>query len=179
MIPAARGMSCSFWPMPPEPGRLPGRPCYGNALLSRVTLRAVQRVDISVPGREPRGAVQVKLALPSGSVSLVATHLGLAVEERRRQADRIAGMLERTAADAVILMGDFNEWRPWGRSLRRLQGLFDALAAPATFPSRYPVLALDRIWVRPAQALRAMQVFTDAPARNASDHLPVVADLEL
>lgn len=154
---------------------------YGNAMLTRVAPIAVQRIDISVPGREPRGAIQLELAMACGAVSVLATHLGLAIEERHRQMGRIARMLKRTTADVVILMGDFNEWLPWARPLRRLHGIFAPLAANAlaTFPSRHPFLALDRIWVRPTRPLKSLKVYKGIPARMASDHLPLVADLEL
>jgi endonuclease/exonuclease/phosphatase family metal-dependent hydrolase len=153
--------------------------CYGNAMLSRVAPREVQRFDISVPGREPRGAIQLTLALACGTVSVLTTHLGLSMEERRRQMDRIAAVIEGTTADVTILMGDFNEWLPWGRPLRRLNGIFVPLGAYAlaTFPSRRPFLALDRIWVRPARFLKPLKVYMAPPARMASDHLPLVADL--
>ena len=36
---------------------------YGNAVLSRLPVQAVERFDISVEGREPRGALAVALTL--------------------------------------------------------------------------------------------------------------------
>ena len=87
--------------------------------------------------------------------------------------DEIAG------SNAVILMGDFNEWHRWGGTLRRLQKLFGPLPAPATFPSRYPLLALDRILVRPAGLLTAVKAFRGASAPIASDHLPLTAQVVL
>ena len=49
-----------------------------------------------------------------------------------------------------------------------------------SFPSRFPLLSLDRIWVRPRRALRELGVHASPTARSASDHLPVwgVVDLE-
>ena len=40
-----------------------------------------------------------------------------------------------------------------------------------------PLFRLDRIYCRPAGILR--RTFTDVSARAVSDHLPVVADVEL
>jgi endonuclease/exonuclease/phosphatase family metal-dependent hydrolase len=153
---------------------------YGNALLTRTPPGAVRRVDISVPGREPRGILQVRLDLPWGPVSVMTTHLGLAIDERRGQMDRIVNHLERTETETLILMGDFNEWLPWGRPLRRVATVFDAPAfpAPATFPSRRPFLALDRIWVRSDHPLKSLRAFKEGSAPMASDHLPLVADLD-
>jgi endonuclease/exonuclease/phosphatase family metal-dependent hydrolase len=152
---------------------------YGNAVLSRIAPREVRRTDISVPGREPRGVLQLVVETSAIPIAVLATHLGLSLEERRRQMARIALLLEKPTAEVTVLLGDFNEWRPWGRSLRSLKRCFAPATAPPTFPSRRPLLALDRIWVRPADRLQSLQVFKGAQARRASDHLPLVADLVL
>jgi len=163
----------------PGPTLLEAKGRYGNALLTRMAPREVRRIDISVPKREPRGIIEIELAVEQKTVLVVATHLGLSPGERRRQMNHIVALLESASADVVILMGDFNEWYRWGGALRRLQRLFDSLPAPATFPSRYPLLALDRIWVRPAGRLIAAEVFRGASAQIASDHLPLMAQVVL
>jgi endonuclease/exonuclease/phosphatase family metal-dependent hydrolase len=158
-----------------EPG---GR--FGNALLTRMDVLRETRIDISVAGREPRGLLQVQPAITHRSSVVMATHLGLSPRERRYQIRRIADLLEATAAEAVILMGDFNEWRPGGAVLRWLHPYFGVPPrTPRTFPSRRPLLPLDRIWVRPTAVLNRLQVYKDPPARTASDHLPLVADITL
>jgi hypothetical protein len=49
-----------------------------------------------------------------------------------------------------------------------------------TFPSQFPLFALDRIWVRPRTALRALDTYRRSPlARVASDHLFVRPDGEI
>ena len=161
----------------PGPTLLEARGRYGNALLSRRAGRQVRRIDISVPAREPRGVIQIVLEIRRRTVVIIATHLGLSFEERRYQMGRIMALLESPPADVTILMGDFNEWLRWGRLRRRLQRVFGAFPAPATFPSRRPFLALDQIWVRPAGVLTTIQAYGSAPARMASDHLPLGADL--
>ena len=164
----------------PGPTLLEAKGRYGNALLSRKAIREVRRIDISVPEREPRGIIQIVLEIRQKKVVMLATHLGLSFEERRYQMDRIMTLLESISnADVTILMGDFNEWLRWGRMRRRLKRIFDAFPAPATFPSRRPFLALDQIWVRPTGVLTTMQAYDRTPARMASDHLPLVADLAL
>jgi endonuclease/exonuclease/phosphatase family metal-dependent hydrolase len=49
----------------------------------------------------------------------------------------------------------------------------------ATFPATFPVFALDRLWVHPRGALRSLVAHRTGAARLASDHLPVVADIEV
>jgi endonuclease/exonuclease/phosphatase family metal-dependent hydrolase len=152
---------------------------YGNALLTRLDVRRAERIDISVAGREPRGILQLQPDPGIGSVVVLATHLGLSLRERRYQIGRIAELLETITAETVILMGDFNEWRPSGAALNRFNTYFGTRSSPRTFPSRRPLLPLDRIWVRPAAALKRMQVLRDHRTRWASDHLPLIADIIL
>lgn len=150
---------------------------YGNAVLTRLAPAAIDRLDISVPGREPRGAVALTLAEGGLTVRLVATHLGLRPLERRRQMRRLMPLLDAPSADVTILLGDFNEWFNWARPLRWLTRRLGGLPAPATFPSRRPLLALDRIWVHPPQRVTRIRPFVSPTAAVASDHLPLIADL--
>jgi len=146
---------------------------YGNAILTRLPVRAANRVDLSVPGREPRGALDLRLGTPHGDLRVVATHLGLAPAERRAQIRRILGLLAPVRPEPVVLMGDLNEWFLWGRTLRWLRAHFGRAAAPATFPARWPLLALDRIWVEPRALRRTLAAHASERARTASDHLPL------
>lgn len=150
---------------------------YGNALLTRLAVRRIDRLDLSVPGREARGAIDIELEAERGVVRILATHLGLRAGERRMQTQRLlAGIEERPAP--TVLMGDLNEWLLWGRPLRRLRAHFGRAPAPATFPARWPVLALDRIWVEPARMLRDVRAHRSALAHAASDHLPLRAVID-
>jgi endonuclease/exonuclease/phosphatase family metal-dependent hydrolase len=150
---------------------------YGNAILTRFAPEIVDRLDISVPGREPRGALAIRLRLNGNSVRIVTTHLGLRPRERRYQIRRLLPLLEDPNAAVTILLGDFNEWLLWGRPLRWVNRRFGSLPAPATFPSRRPLLALDRIWVDPADRLISLHHHRHVSAAVASDHLPLVAQV--
>lgn len=152
---------------------------YGNAVLSRLPFLEVDRVDISLPGVEPRGAIELGVETMSTGVRLLATHLGLRASERRDQIDKLLQRVARFSAPVHVLLGDLNEWLSWARPLRRLRGVFGPVSAPATFPARRPRFALDRIWVKPASAVRHLTAHRSPLARIASDHLPLVADLKL
>ena len=152
---------------------------YGNALLTRVTPDSIRRWDISVPRREPRGALDVVLAANASTVRVVTTHLGLKAAERRFQVRRILSLLTAGSADITVVMGDLNEWYFWGRPLRWLNRRFAPMPCPATFPSHRPVLALDRMWVQPRYRLISLAAHRSALARTASDHFPLVAELAL
>jgi endonuclease/exonuclease/phosphatase family metal-dependent hydrolase len=73
------------------------------------------------------------------------------------------------------VLGDINEWLPLGRPLRWMHALLGRSPAERSFPSRWPLFALDRVWVRPRHALLEFGAHRSALAAMASDHLPVRA----
>jgi endonuclease/exonuclease/phosphatase family metal-dependent hydrolase len=149
---------------------------YGNGLLTRHEVVAVRGIDLSVPRNQRRGALDVDLKVFGRQVRVIAAHLGLGLRERQVQVRRLLHALadhdERTP---LILLGDFNEWRPPSLPLRRLHRRFGRTPGVRSFPSNFPLLALDRVWVQPREALVALEVHNSARARRASDHLPVRA----
>jgi endonuclease/exonuclease/phosphatase family metal-dependent hydrolase len=160
---------------------------YGNAVLARTPFQAIRSYDLSVPGREPRGCVRADLELDGAVVHFFAAHLGLDWRERRRQAAQLlsADILRDTAlAHPLVLVGDFNSLSNRSavpRWLRR-QLVDCALAArneAPTFPSRFPLFRLDHCYVDAAFRVRAVEVHRSSLARRASDHLPIVVELEL
>jgi endonuclease/exonuclease/phosphatase family metal-dependent hydrolase len=160
------------------PTLLQARGHYGNALLTRLPVLHEDLLDLSVNGHEPRGAIDVVLDANGQRVRVLATHLGLRPYERRHQMRRLLAQLDRGPAQVpTVLMGDLNEWFLWGRPLRWLHARFGATPAPATFPSALPLFALDRIWVRPRKLLARLFVHSGRQVREASDHLPVIAQL--
>jgi len=149
---------------------------YGNALLTRHRVLGVRRHDLSFSWREPRGALDVDLSIHGVEVRVIVTHLGLTPGERRHQMRKILSLVAETPVDEpMVLLGDINQWLPFGRPVRWLHALFGAPPHVATFPSFLPVLALDRIWARPRGSLLAVANHASPAARVASDHLPVVA----
>jgi endonuclease/exonuclease/phosphatase family metal-dependent hydrolase len=150
---------------------------YGNAVLSRYPVAAARTIDLSFGSREARGALDADIDCHGHALRVVATHLGLRPAERREQIRRLLQAFD-TDRMPVLLMGDVNEWFVWGRSLRWLVSHFKAAPAPCTFPSRWPVFALDRIWISPRQRLLHVEVHKSALARIASDHLPLIAHID-
>ena len=152
---------------------------FGNAVLSRFPIAETARLDLTVAGCEPRGALDVVIAAPGGPLRVIATHLGLRPYERRTQVKRILSALERETPLPTVLTGDVNEWYLWGRPLRWLHRHFRPTPAPATFPAWRPVFSLDRLWTEPAALLASLRVHATLLARRASDHLPLVAELSM
>jgi endonuclease/exonuclease/phosphatase family metal-dependent hydrolase len=149
---------------------------YGNALLTRRKVLAVRRHGFTWSGREPRNALDVDLEVGRETVRVIVTHLGLWPAERRFQVQEILKLLRHTPhSERIVVLGDINEWLPLGRPLRWLNALFGHSIVERSFPSRWPVLALDRAWVRPRHSLLALKAHRSPLAAIASDHLPVKA----
>jgi endonuclease/exonuclease/phosphatase family metal-dependent hydrolase len=149
---------------------------YGQMLISCCRILDSHVHDISWPEREPRRAIVAEIELPGGHLRLVATHLGLAIHERRNQACTLLD-LAGSAAMPTVLLGDFNDWF-WPGSVRSvLSREFPGRSRHRTFPSICPLLRLDRIYCRPREML--LRSFIDRSARSISDHLPVIGDVAL
>jgi endonuclease/exonuclease/phosphatase family metal-dependent hydrolase len=152
---------------------------YGNALLTRLELQRVAWIDLSVSGREPRGAIDAAVETGVGPLRVLTTHLGLDPRERRIQSRKLASHLDHPEdghdESPVVLLGDLNSVS--GTSLAPLRGRMGRLARRRTYPARHPVLPLDRIWVWPAELLADLRVHHSPLARAASDHLPLRAEL--
>lgn len=160
---------------------------YGNCILSRFPLTASRSYDLSIPRREKRGCLRADVDLGGASLHVFNVHLGLDRHERRRQAAQLlsADILRDTAlAYPLVLVGDFNAWSSRSavpRWIRRQ--LTDAAVAArttrATFPSVFPLVRLDRAYVGPAVRVLGCSVHDTSLARLASDHLPLVVELEI
>ncbi len=152
---------------------------YGNALLTRFPIADVRRHDMSVGGREPRAALVVDLRAGALPLRVVTTHLGLG---RRERVTQVRALLERIAAMSsglLVLAGDFNDVSRWSRASRLLRRCLGPTPAPSTFPARFPLLPLDRVWVRPASRLARLAAVRTPLTRVASDHLPLRAVLSV
>lgn len=153
--------------------------CFGNALFTRHRVVDVQRFDLSMERREPRGALAATLDVRGTVVHVLAAHLGLRVHERRFQVRQILEYLESVRRTLVVVLGDFNDWLPGRSVVHVLDDRLGRPPRPASFPVFWPMVALDRIWVNPIRALRGVFAHTTPAARLASDHFPVVADIDV
>lgn len=153
----------------------------GNVLLFKQGIvRDIHQV--ALPGLEPRGAVVAEIDLEQGlGFRVIAAHLGLLRWARRQQADVIVDIMGGREERPTVLMGDFNEWRlGHGSSLVRLEKVFGPLPPPLpSYPARLPVLSLDRIMANRAGLIAGIAVHDSLLAREASDHLPITARIDL
>lgn len=153
--------------------------CHGNALLTRLPIARSQSISLSYHQREPRTALEVELLTDTGRCRIITTHLGLNPGERRFQVKALLEHVAREPEQVTVLLGDFNEWFLMGRPLRWLEGYFGPGRRLSTFPARFPLFALDRIWVHPRERLTSCRVMQSAALRSASDHLPLLAEINL
>lgn len=163
---------------------LEGKGGYGNALLTRHPVLEVDRRIYERPGSQTRGLLDVQIEDPAlGAVRVIVTHLEVRDHRvRATQLRQLKHLVDEGPPLPTVLMGDLNEW--WHRrlALRLLDRSVRFLRSPATFPARLPLLRLDRIAARGLRSTdpenRAVRIETRL-TRVASDHLPLVADLEL
>lgn len=157
-----------------------GHGWHGNAIfLRKGVVRDV--VQITLPGVEPRGALIVEIELEAGPLRIVAAHFGLLRHSRNKQAKIILSEIEQRIAMPTIMVGDLNEWRLGkGSSLEKLAPYFNVqLGTVPSFPSRFPVLALDRVFAFPHDLVSSIECHSSALSRIASDHLPLKAHINL
>ena len=166
-------------PVPVE-GEVQDHGWHGNLILFR-NGKVTDTHWLNLPGIEPRGAVMIDLTLEAGPLRIIAAHLGLLRRSRAQQVEAILSLTEPEDGRPILLMGDLNEWRVGSRSaLRGLEPTFGPLhASIPSFPSRFPVLALDRVLAKPHNLISSVELHDTPLARIASDHLPIKAGIRL
>jgi endonuclease/exonuclease/phosphatase family metal-dependent hydrolase len=152
----------------------------GNALLTSRPVLAVRHHEYGLSDCEPRAALDVDLDVDGTRVRVIVTHLGLPPAERRYQVKKLLTLIKHSPLDEpVVVLGDINEWLPLGRPLRWMHALLGRSPAERSFPARWPLLALDRVWVRPRSSLVDFKAHHSKLASRASDHLPVKATIDV
>ncbi|KGJ06164.1 Metal-dependent hydrolase, endonuclease/exonuclease/phosphatase family [Paracoccus halophilus] len=145
---------------------------HGQTILLRPELMEHAQVRrLPLPGIEPRGALALRLP----GLTLIALHLGLMRTSRRAQLRRILAQAGRLGHDRLVLTGDFNEWHG-DRGLEALEPMH-VIAPGPSWPAPFPRLHYDRFAVSRGIEVLDFGVHDNDMARQASDHLPVWADI--
>ena len=150
---------------------------HGIALLHRPSIEVSDIHRLDLPGLEPRGALITDFETELGPLRVVAVHLGLLRRSRKSQLAYIDSHLHDLAPRPTVMIGDFNEWSR-KKGFDTLSDRFNVLRPGATFPSRRPVLGLDRV-VHCEGLLANVQVARPEKGPHPSDHLPILAEIEL
>jgi endonuclease/exonuclease/phosphatase family metal-dependent hydrolase len=158
---------------------------YGDAVLTDRPVRLVKAGALPVRRRslfsEPRGAIWVSVDCSGTELQLVNTHLALDGRERLQQIDMLLGpswTAHPDCRDPLLLVGDLNAV-PISRSYRRLAASMRGVPGPPAFPSNLPFLRLDHVFCRGDIAVVACHAVKTRLSRIASDHLPIIIDIQL
>ena len=160
---------------------------YGNVTLSRRDFELVRHVDLSVSGREERGALRTDIRIGRHVLHVFNVHLGTALRERRLQAARLMDSDLLKAIDISgprVVLGDFNEW-VHGLVTQTLTAEFHLtnlgthLSRIRAYPAILPLLHLDHIYFDHHLRVEKAHFYRTRLSLIASDHLPLVADFRL
>ncbi|WP_324723967.1 endonuclease/exonuclease/phosphatase family protein [Lelliottia sp. JS-SCA-14] len=160
---------------------------HGNAVLSRFPIEHYENHDVSVGESEKRGLLYCRITPPDLAfpVHVGCVHLGLREAHRQAQLAMMARWVNSLPEnDPVVIAGDFNDWQQRAsRSLKADAGLDEiftrAHGRPArTFPVSFPLLRLDRIYVKNAHASQPSALALKS-WRHLSDHAPLSAEIHL
>lgn len=152
---------------------------HGNILLIAPDIEVIAAEVLDLPGVYPRGAVVLEARRGDRRFRLITTHLSLTQVLRVAQMRTLGQFLDRRPPMQTVLLGDLNEWRPWGGLAlsRRVVGRRLAGPAKATFPVGRPLLPLDRILSD--GPVTDLAVRTGDLTRRASDHAALSATIRL
>jgi len=160
---------------------------YGDAMLTAFPVKPIKAGPLPSLG-EQRGAIWTEIDVGGIGLHVINTHLGLRPRERALQVEALLGgeWLGNPLCQAGerILMGDFNAiptssvYRTVGRALQDAQ-MQPGQRPRATFPSRFPLLRLDHVFVSVGIRVVSTEVIRTPLARKASDHLPLLVTLDL
>ncbi len=159
----------------------------GNAILSKYPIREFENIDISTNAIESRSLLHAVLDVPGLRlpVHCVCVHLNLMSRGREAQLKRICDRVIASVggADPLILAGDFNDWQQratgvLARELRIKEVFLDSHGVhAATFPMKFPLFRLDRVYAR-GLSMVGGQALKGDPWDTLSDHIPLYAELE-
>jgi len=157
-----------------------------NAVLYRAPWRRGQ-VEIGIFTREgrtlPRGFIVVHLRRTGERLAAVSAHLGLVPREREQHSRELTDVI--AGIDGPVVVGaDLNEGAESPAARWIGARLYDAFLradgrSELTFPARVPTVRIDYLFV--SDAIRPIRSWVaSSPAVGlASDHRPVLADLEV
>ncbi|HEV2706917.1 MAG TPA: endonuclease/exonuclease/phosphatase family protein [Pyrinomonadaceae bacterium] len=164
---------------------------YGVAVLSRLPILAIDhRRYANLREAERRGLLRVEVSKDGTRLHFVNTHLDYQhADGRLFETQQLLAALPATEAP-VIIAGDFND-EPTGTSYKLMLTRFadawtecderdderrDGAPSGLTYPADKPAKRIDYVFFdkRRVRARRAR-----VPVTTASDHLPLVVDLEI
>lgn len=164
----------------------------GNAILSRFPMRLVRNDGLPrlprAPFLEPRAALWVEIDVRGTTLQVINTHLSLSPTEGLLQMKALCGpdwLGSPFCRGPVVFCGDLNTLsrskicQHLGQTLKNIQFELNGHRPPKTLPSFYPLGLVDHIFVGPGLKTTRIEVPKTRRERMSSDHLPLIADLQL
>jgi endonuclease/exonuclease/phosphatase family metal-dependent hydrolase len=157
---------------------------YGVAILSRLPILATDhRLYQNTREPERRGFIRAEVSVNGSVLNFVTTHLDYQYEDGRLfEAEQLLSAL-REVKGPLVIVGDFNDI-PAGRAYQLMRYQFgDAwIESRSTdegfsYPTDKPAKRIDYIFFRSIDRVRTKRAWI--VDTQASDHVPVVADLEI
>ena len=160
---------------------------YGVAVLSRFPILALDhRRFANRRETERRGFIRVEVEVGGQPINFVTTHLDYKYEDGRLfETEQLMSELA-SIKTPLIVVGDFND-EPRGSSYKLMLNSFEdawiqgggisAAGEGLTYPADKPIKRIDYIFYAKGRNLRAKRAWV--VKTPASDHLPLVADLEI
>ncbi|CEG26272.1 endonuclease/exonuclease/phosphatase family protein [Bacillus sp. B-jedd] len=152
---------------------------YGTAVLSKYPIIQAENYLLPSFGKEQRGLLEATVNVKGNHIRVYNTHLGLTVSQRLAQVEEINKIVSAKKTPAV-LMGDLNAEPDSDEVKQLLNGanLVDAFENrdnADTFPVENPIKRIDYIF-----ASEGLKIFNQEVIYSTySDHLPVIAEIEL
>jgi endonuclease/exonuclease/phosphatase family metal-dependent hydrolase len=160
---------------------------YGDAILTALPMKHI-RADMLPSSGEQRGALWTEISAGGKAIQVFNTHLGLRRSDRVTQMTELLGPSWMGSLDDAdkpkILIGDLNSiarstaYKLLARHMTDVQ-LRHGRPPRATFPSRFPFMRLDHIFVSEDIEVLDVEVISTPLARRASDHLPLLATVRV
>ena len=159
---------------------------HGNAVVSRHPIPVWENVDVSHHAMESRGLLHCEVEIPGWKERLhcINVHLGLWARSRRFQIEWLCDRIRLAVPKdgPLIVAGDFNDWQRKASAVLaselRLIEVFEHVEGrlARSYPARFPVLSLDRIYVRDMN-VDGVERHVGGPWARLSDHVALAARL--
>jgi len=157
---------------------------YGVAILSRYPIKQIDhRKYENRREAERRGMIRVEIEFAGRTINFVTTHLDYQFEDGRVfETEQMLKFLEGVKGP-LIVVGDFND-EPGGNAYKLMLTRFEDAWIIAkkkeqglSYPADQPVKRIDYIFTRRSDRLEVKR--PRIVTTLASDHLPVVADIQI
>ena len=157
---------------------------YGVAILSKFPIMATDhRLYKNTREAERRGFIRAEVNIDGRVVNFATTHLDYQYEDGRVfEAEQLLAAL-KDVKGPLILVGDFNDVPAGGAYNLMSQQFGDAWIESGaseqglSYPADKPAKRIDYVLFRQSDGIRSKKAWTVSTL--ASDHVPVVADLEI